>query len=56
MKTYVAAVQAALIEAGFVVEKNERDGVWEVKDGADVLLKSRSLGDVLSMSAKELGV
>lgn len=56
MNTYASTVRASLIEAGFAVEKNEREGFWEVKDGDEVLLRSRSLGDVLTMSAKELGV
>lgn len=56
MNTYASAVQASLIEAGFVIEKNNREGMWEIKDGTDVLMRSRSLGDLLNQSAKELGV
>lgn len=56
MKTYAATVQASLIEAGFVIEKNDREGMWEIKDDTDVLMRSRSLGDLLTQSAKELGV
>ncbi len=56
MKTYASAVKQSLIEAGFAVVKNERDDVWEVKDGPDVLLHSRSLADLLIKSARELGV
>lgn len=56
MNTYVSLVKQSLVEAGFSVQKNQRDDVWEVKDGPDVLLKSRSLGDLLLKSAKEFGV
>lgn len=54
--TFASLVKSSLIAAGFTVSKDDSLGMWQVKDGSDMLLQSRSLGDLMNMSAKEFGL
>jgi len=54
--TFSSHVLSQLTSSGFSVTKDLRENQWELRDGEDVVARSRSLGDLCRRVAKDLGI
>ena len=52
--TYLTSIKQQLIDSGYTIIK--QDDVWKLLDSDVELMNNRSLGDMLNMAAKELGI
>lgn len=54
--THTAKTHNQLTQAGYSISKNVKESLWEMKDGSNVLMSNKALGDLLNKASKELGI
>lgn len=60
-KTFASSILSQLKDSGFTVQKDLKENQWGVYDGAvdnsnSLLIRSRSLGDLMKVASKEFGL
>lgn len=54
--THTANTHKQITQAGYLISKNVKDSLWEVKDNGKVVMSNKALGDLLNRASKELGI
>jgi len=59
--TFANSILSQLKDSGFIVHKDLKENQWGVYDGAvdnsnSLLIRSRSLGDLMRVASKQLGL
>jgi len=60
-KTYASSILSQLKNSGFTVHKDLKENQWGVyndanKDSNSLLIRSRSLGDLMRLASREFGL
>lgn len=55
-KTHTANAHNQITQAGYLISKNVKDSIWEIKDNGKVVMSNKALGDLLNKASKELGI
>jgi hypothetical protein len=59
--TFASNILSQLKDSGFIVHKDLKENQWGIYDGAvdnsnSLLIRSRSLGDLMRVASKEFGL